>query len=422
MSENDGKTSWIYKLNKDELMAETERQGISSAGNVEELRKRLVEHTRQGTSTSTNLNSAAKNSNTEKPTNETTNKHTNNSSTYPPSVNLTNLEQIIGEAVRRAVTDLTSNPNILLPSNTLQNSANVQPIEELNEEHRNNRHEPTDIEIAELVRKWNVHFDGSNDAGEFIERMEELAECYEVPVNRLTRTLPDKFRGKALEWFRNNREQWNTWEEFEQNFRGFFLPQRHRMKLEDEIRRRTQHPREKGRDFVNNLQTMYRHLGRVSADDQLERIYTNLRLEYRMYIRRQDFRTLPELIVFIEQYEELLREHPRTTNHGMNDEQRKNPPPTMTPSTKSLMNQTSTPPENPSTAHNPFRTPFTNPPNNQKFNRDTDCWRCGQTGHTRFECPNASIPLCSRCGKIGNPRNCECMPGNEQRGPSNERA
>lgn len=57
---------------------------------------------------------------------------------------------------------------------------------------------------------------------------------------------------------------------------------------------------------------MFRHSGRADPEEILERIYDNLRTEYRMYIRPQDFRTLPELVQLIDQYEDLVRDQPIT--------------------------------------------------------------------------------------------------------------
>lgn len=361
-----GKTSWIYSLRKEELIDEAESHHLDSSGGVEELRKRLSEFFKENDTGENpkNTNAGSKDGN-------------------PPQELLPAAEDILRQ--RMAARQMHSPPPPLPNHPAHQNG-------------------PTDAEVLEIVRKWNVHFDGGNDAFEFLERFEELATLYDVPFNRLTRTLPDKLRSRALEWYRNNRDTFVSWQVFKDEFQNFFLSRRHRMKLEDDIRRRTQGAREKGKDYVTTMQTMYRRLGQIPGADQMERIYENLRTEYRLYIRRQDFRTLSELIVFIEQYEEIMKEQTRHTSHGIDDvpspvrvSQEKHPP--------------ATPPPPPvTTSRNPFNTPA--------WNRETDCWRCGQRGHTRHRCRNAYVPLCSLCGQQGNPRQCPCQSGNEQRGPS----
>lgn len=159
---------------------------------------------------------------------------------------------------------------------------------------------------------------------------------------------------------------------------------------------------------------MFRHLGQVTNENQLDRIYNNLRLEYKMYIRQQDFQTLPQLVLLIEQFEELLREHPRTPNHVVTHDVNTPepprrpvidtfiPPPTFNDQSESTRT---------SSSPNPFFT---------RFNRESDCWRCGQRGHTRHTCHNPRIPLCSQCGRIGQLQACPCQSGNGIRGPTNE--
>lgn len=368
-------TSWIYQLKKEELIVELENRQLDTSGGVEELRKRLSEYIKENEATG-NSNKEIKNP---KPT----------QSNFQPVLRL----------------------RMTPPQPNELNFSPPQNVPVLG---------PNDAEVLEIVRKWNVHFDGGNDALEFLERFEELATLYSIPFDRLTRTLPDKLRSRALEWFRNNHNQFQNWLEFKTEFQNYFLSHRHRIKLEDDIRRRSQGPREKGKDYVTTMQTMYRRLGQVPVNDQLERIYENLRTEYRLYIRRQDFRTLSELLIFIEQYEELMREQPRHTIHGIHD----GPNTSNTLIEKSPVTRPPTP--NLSRRPNPFNVPIpgwpgtisASQPPPPLFIRETHCWRCGQHGHTRFNCPNAYTPLCSFCGRRGNSRQCPCQSENGQWGPS----
>lgn len=250
----------------------------------------------------------------------------------------------------------------------------------------NPQHQHNNQESMDKMRRWNVHYEGGNDAIDFLERLDELSTSYEIPRDHIIHILPDKLRGRALDWFRNNRNHWQTWDEFCTAFKNFFLPRRYRMKLQDEIRRRSQGPRERGKDYVTQLQTMFRHLGGIQEDEQLERIFDNLRTEYRLYIKRQDFDTLPELIILIEQYEELMKEGARTPNHVVNNEpQNTNPFRSRTPNTPLLPTP---PPEAPK------RSPH--------FNRRTHCWHCGETRP--------------------DPRRCKCRSGNDQRDQDHEQS
>nr|XP_034194695.1 DNA-binding protein HEXBP-like [Osmia lignaria] len=56
------------------------------------------------------------------------------------------------------------------------------------------------------------------------------------------------------------------------------------------------------------------------------------------------------------------------------------------------------------------------------YNRETHCWRCGQTGHDRFKCPNSAVRFCSYCGKVGEmTRTCLCARQGNARGAGKTR-
>lgn len=359
MTEPTTSSSWIYQLKKDELVVELEQRNLETGGTVDTLRRRLVDFYK-----------AKEPASMEPKKTENTDQLTQLVSPGPPQRPL-----VI--------------PTPILPRDDPVLHADRPPRER----------EPTDADIIDQVRKWNVHFDGGADAIEFLERMEELAGCYAVPLDRLPRTLPDKLRGRALEWCRNTRGNWHNWDDFTHDFRAYFLPRRYQAKLEDEIRRRVQGPREKGKDFVTTIQTMYRRLGGVPEDQLLERLYDNLRIEYRHYIRPQDFQNLADFLMMIEQYEELVKDTPRTSNHGLQGE-----------GNASVQARS-----------NPFTPPQAIPtaPTTEAYNPATACWNCGRTGHRRFVCPNPRVLFCSRCGRKGMSRDCPCSPGNAQGGASN---
>ncbi|XP_036141713.1 uncharacterized protein LOC118645194 [Monomorium pharaonis] len=112
---------------------------------------------------------------------------------------------------------------------------------------------------------------------------------------------------QALLWYRNNRDDWRSWADFEKDFRRYFVPTRTRFELEAEIARRTQGPNETAREYVTALQTLMRRHGGITPEDRLERIYHNLRPEYHLYARRNDFLDLPGLLRLTDDYERARR-------------------------------------------------------------------------------------------------------------------
>ena len=77
---------------------------------------------------------------------------------------------------------------------------------------------------CERVRKWGLNFNGEGDALSFLERIEELQECYTISNGDMLTALPELFRGKALLWYRNSKQAWSVWKDFIDDFKLQYLP------------------------------------------------------------------------------------------------------------------------------------------------------------------------------------------------------
>ncbi|XP_017473873.1 PREDICTED: uncharacterized protein LOC108364630 [Rhagoletis zephyria] len=161
--------------------------------------------------------------------------------------------------------------------------------------------------IMDRVRKWGVKYDGGKDPLGFIERVEELADGYEIERDALPRALPELFKDRALVWLRNNHGHWRDWETCKRDFLKFFLNSRYFERLDDEIRQRVQRPREAFKDYVLALQGLMRHSDYTEAQ-KLRRIYKNCRSEHQLYIKQTEFNTLGELVSLAEDYENIVAE------------------------------------------------------------------------------------------------------------------
>ncbi|XP_036322552.1 uncharacterized protein LOC118736608 [Rhagoletis pomonella] len=103
-------------------------------------------------------------------------------------------------------------------------------------------------EVVSTVRRWDVHYSGGDTLHDFLERIEELAECYQITPDQLLPTLSEILRGRALQWFRVRRPHITTWAIFRTEVERFFLPRRHVSQLEDAICQRRQQSREKAKE------------------------------------------------------------------------------------------------------------------------------------------------------------------------------
>ena len=87
----------------------------------------------------------------------------------------------------------------------------------------------------QTIRRWDLLYDGGDNLIDFLERLEELAECYTIGRNRLLLSLLEILKGKALQWYRIKRDDIRTWDAFKKEASQFFLPKRYLAHLEDAI-------------------------------------------------------------------------------------------------------------------------------------------------------------------------------------------
>lgn len=245
-----------------------------------------------------------------------------------------------------------------------------------------------DISASNQVRRWDATFDGEKSVLTFLERIEEMRMSIHIPDHQLLECIPILLKGKALQWHRNNRKNWQRWDEFTRDLKEFFLPGDIEMQIEEEIKARTQGAKECAKDFIIAIQTLMRRLGTMSERRQVDRIHLNLRPEYQRYIRRHEVTTINDVIRLADDYERLLAK----------EKAFKAPP----AASQALM---------PETAYGRTRGGPENTVNaiNTPYNRGECCWRCGQRGHSRQECKNTAKLFCSWCGRKGvYSRECPC--------------
>jgi len=242
-------------------------------------------------------------------------------------------------------------------------------------------------EIMNLVRKWGCRFTGKDPLA-FLERIEELRSGYGLTYEQLLRCLPELISGEPLLWYRNNREFWENWEDFVTAFRLSYLPHNNTA-LDVVFRDRVQRPNEPFRTYATELQTMMRRLGGLSAAQQIDRIYENMRPTYRRYIRRTEVKQVGELIYLVTEQESIESAEIEYTARLTG---KKN----SAGSSRKEDSESSTAMISPT------------------YKRNECCWNCGQRGHRKADCRQPFKKFCSNCGKTGVlTRECH-PPGNGQ--------
>jgi len=313
--------SWVYHLRKPEIIVEAEKRNIDTSGTVNDIRRRLSLYLDE---------------------------HPEMPDTNPTPT----------------ATDPRPLTKLLIPST----SPLPPPPPAVSDDAM------THGKAMNQVRKWGCHFDG-RDPLSFLERLAELQRQYHFTDNLILEGLPELLRGKALMWYRNFRDEWQTIEDFQNAFRRQYLPRRYQARLVREIQDRRQKPNESFADYASELLTMMRRAGSFGADAKLDRVYENMRAEYKYTIRLGDLADLADLTDRANEFEEIRREESKEKQAA-----RKN------------VNATKAP---------------------EAYDRATTCWRCKQRGHDRVNCRRPARIFCSQCGKDGvRTQECHPRPGN----------
>ncbi|XP_074097695.1 uncharacterized protein LOC141526561 [Cotesia typhae] len=240
-----------------------------------------------------------------------------------------------------------------------------------------------------MVRKWGVVFKGERDVLDFLERLEELAESYGYEMDDLLPCIPILLREKALLWYRNNKRVWDSWEDFVLDLKAFYLPPGLELELEEQIRNRVQGPIESAAEYATRIQTLMRRHGQMSPSARLTRLYQNLRPEYRRYMKRTEFSSVPELLRLAGELEQLTVQEKASSR-------REN---------KTTSAKTSAP-SKPNTPLELF-----------EYNWRENCWRCRQKGHRKFECTNRWVKFWKRSeDRFKLPEPSQRPPGSSQSG------
>lgn len=168
------KTGWVYTLKKDELILLLQEMDLDTSGTVEELRKRFAKFISADHDTTVTSRLLASQQSYEAPNAMTT------------------------STEKRDATEGIPRGDHLGPQ--IMATRETSPTGQL---------KPN---LLEDIRKWGLSYDGNPNPFPFLERLEELAEVYQIELDHLPRLMPEFLRTRALIWFRNNNQYWQEWD------------------------------------------------------------------------------------------------------------------------------------------------------------------------------------------------------------------
>ena len=293
----------------------------------------------------------------------------------------------------------------------------------------------------DCLRKLNIKFSGApqEDPDEFIKSLREGRRIVRITDEELLQCIPFLLSGVARNWYRTSGSQWRSFREFEQAWFGRFTSPDFQYALREEIRARTQHPRERVTDFLTNLKCLLERLQPPMAEqDQIREALRNMlptiSVHLHLALGMNPFATWANL--------ERLAANVERSLH--NAKQYK-PPPSMDDSMlpglaykdsgrsfrprpvrvnameeeaeilDSYMLELEDYLPEEELAHLQYRSNANTTPGfrsgPEKSKSEGRCWRCGEKGHRMSDCRNPRRVFCRDCGKVGVRRiNCPDCP------------
>lgn len=110
----------------------------------------------------------------------------------------------------------------------------------------------------------------------FLESVEDMRKARNVPYSALFESAVDLFAGKALLWYRSNRDRFGDWRELASLLTKHYEPPDYRARLFRDILNRTQAHSESIVDYLTCMNSMFRRYGSFDESARLDILIRNL--------------------------------------------------------------------------------------------------------------------------------------------------
>lgn len=303
------------------------------------------------------------------------------------------LYELMNEIVEDQNKSVMSTPgHVSLNQNVCASKNNIVSVNDINNYSRR---------PAVPVHKWKIDRFIGHESKEsvtgFIERINDLRLARGISEHELFESAHDLFDEKATQWFRNVREEMNTWDELVVELKKEFLPTDYNTKLLDEIRERTQGISENVCSYMIALESlMKRAIEKPTEKEITDRIIKNLNPYFAERVEVDENTSLKDLKAKCRSIQD----------RKLRVESYKPPPSKRSGLVEPDMAFSSTKP----TIVNAFE-------ENTTQLRYKKCKNCLQFGHYDTNCPQQRQIFCYGCGKP-NTFKSHCTNCNPQHNPS----
>lgn len=238
---------------------------------------------------------------------------------------------------------------------------------------------------SQPVQKWNLKFTGDPkgiSVHNFLERVDELRLARNVSEQQLIESAIDLFGGKALLWYRSNKQRVSDWQSLSRLLVKHYEPPDYRDRLFEEIISRTQDPSESFVEYYSCMLSMFRRYGSVAEDIQLRIISKNLAPFYTMQLP-----TVTSLANLEDECLKLEQRKYRVDNYR----------PPLRRRNASVEPDFAFVGVGSSTNYDSSTRPMVNSVENASRLK---CYNCDQLGHAFRECSAPRRVFCYKCGRL----------------------
>lgn len=255
---------------------------------------------------------------------------------------------------------------------------------------------------AQPVAKWQLKFSGDPrgiSVHNFLERVNELRVARGVSEHQLFESAIDLFEGRALQWYRCNRQRFTCWTSLSDLLVKHYEPPDYRPRLFEDILSRTQDPHESFVDYFSCMLAMMRRHGGIGDEMQLDILTRNLAPFYTMQLP-----TVSTLAQLEDECLKLEKKKHRADHYRPPSRKRGS---YVEPDLACVS-------ANPLFASEYFSSESQSSPVVNAVQSDKiKCYNCDQLGHAFRSCPAPKRIFCYRCGEVGvTSRTCSRCSGN----------
>lgn len=263
------------------------------------------------------------------------------------------------------------------------------------------------------VYKWNLHFSGENNMSvkSFLDRVEELRIARNVEKDELFSSATDLFSGNALLWFRSIRSSLKDWDSLVTAIKSQFLPLDYDDRLWDEIRQRTQSPKEPIHVYVAIMETLFNRLERpVQEVTKLKYIRKNMLPHYNLQLALTPINSSSELVQLCHKIDEATS----TKNSYRLPPNAASLEPELACVRESKGKDSVERLHKTNAFENAQSSVSKNTKRNVSYSKNKDwntvvCWNCGLQNHVFRDCKSRMSKFCFKCGRPNETvRTCSC--------------